>query len=320
MITLSKLAKLANVSISTASKAFSGSREVNAQTRAEIFSVAKELGVFKKFYNVKYPRLVVAVIVPEFHSRNYGPLLSEIQRVLEDRGCSMTVTPAGFLPFENNKIYDYYSKYTDVDGIIVIGEYDHSGDELDIPCVVIGSENLCGNICGIRITSRAATFDAISYLKASGAVSVGFISEPKTLTKLSYFTDAMTKIYGTVDEKYVIVTKNRFEEGGYEGMKKLIEAGNLPRAVLCGYDNMAYGAVRCLKDFGFRVPQDVAVIGYDDNAESEYIFPSLSSINVKHKECAVAAADTLMKIILTQPHSRVITINAEFKPRESSKI
>ena len=86
MITLSKLAKLANVSVSTASKAFSGSKEVNEETRAWIFSVAKEHGVFKKFYNVKYPRLVIAVVVPEFQSRNYGPLLSELQRSLDDVG------------------------------------------------------------------------------------------------------------------------------------------------------------------------------------------------------------------------------------------
>ena len=142
----------------------------------------------------------------------------------------------------------------------------------------------------------------------------------KTLSKLSYFTDAMSEIYGTVEEKYVTVTEKRFEAGGYEGMRKLIEAGNIPRAVLCGYDNMAYGAIRCLKDFGLRVPEDVAVIGYDDNAESEYMIPSLSSINIKHRECAVAAVDTLIKIILSQPHEDGTVIKAEFKPRESSKI
>ena len=51
MITLSKLAKLANVSVSTASKAFSGSPEVNEETRQLVFRVAKEHGCFKKFYN-----------------------------------------------------------------------------------------------------------------------------------------------------------------------------------------------------------------------------------------------------------------------------
>lgn len=63
MITLSKIAKLANVSVSTASKAFSGSTEVNEETREMIFDIAKKNECFKRFYNVKYPKLVIAIIV-----------------------------------------------------------------------------------------------------------------------------------------------------------------------------------------------------------------------------------------------------------------
>lgn len=62
MITLSKIAKLAHVSISTVSKSFSMSPEVNEQTREVIFSIAREHGSFKKYYNAKYPKFVVAVI------------------------------------------------------------------------------------------------------------------------------------------------------------------------------------------------------------------------------------------------------------------
>ena len=72
MITLSKIAKLAHVSVSTASKAFSMSNEVNPETREMIFKIAKEYGCFKKFYNAKYPKLVFAIICPEFKSRFYS--------------------------------------------------------------------------------------------------------------------------------------------------------------------------------------------------------------------------------------------------------
>ena len=64
-MTLTKLAKLANVSVSTASKAFSMSPEVNSETREMIFDKARELRCFKQFFSAKYPRLVVAVICPE---------------------------------------------------------------------------------------------------------------------------------------------------------------------------------------------------------------------------------------------------------------
>ena len=71
-MTLTKLAKLANVSVSTASKAFSMSPEVNSETREMIFDKARELRCFKQFFSAKYPRLVVAVICPELESRYYS--------------------------------------------------------------------------------------------------------------------------------------------------------------------------------------------------------------------------------------------------------
>ena len=63
-MTLSKLARLANVAVSTASKAFSMSDDINEQTREEIFRVARENGCFKKFFNAKYPKFVIALICP----------------------------------------------------------------------------------------------------------------------------------------------------------------------------------------------------------------------------------------------------------------
>lgn len=62
MLTLSKLAKLSNVSVSTASKAFSMSSEVSDETRQRIFDIANQHGCFKKFFKGKYPHYVVAVI------------------------------------------------------------------------------------------------------------------------------------------------------------------------------------------------------------------------------------------------------------------
>ena len=87
MLTLSKLARLANVSVSTASKAFSGSAEVNEETREMIFGIARQYGCFKKFYNAKYPKLVIAIIAPELRGAYYTRYLSCIQDNLERENC-----------------------------------------------------------------------------------------------------------------------------------------------------------------------------------------------------------------------------------------
>lgn len=90
-MTLTKLAKLANVSVSTASKAFSMSCEVNDETRDLIFRVAKEQGCFKKFFNAKYPKPVVAVRCPELHSQAYAMQVRYLKDELEARDCTVCV-------------------------------------------------------------------------------------------------------------------------------------------------------------------------------------------------------------------------------------
>ena len=82
MITLSRIAKLAHVSVSTVSKAFSMSPEVSEQTREMIFDIAKDHGCFKKYYKAKYPKHVIAVLCPEFKSRLYSQALSNLQAYL----------------------------------------------------------------------------------------------------------------------------------------------------------------------------------------------------------------------------------------------
>ena len=66
---LSDIAKRANVSVSTVSKAFADSKEINEETRKEILSIAKEMGVYDKYYKGKYNRKIIAIIAPELKSQ-----------------------------------------------------------------------------------------------------------------------------------------------------------------------------------------------------------------------------------------------------------
>ena len=107
-MTLTKLAKIANVSVSTASKAFSGSDEVNNETKEMIFEVAREYGCFKKFYNAKYPKLMIAVIAPEFKSAYYSRYLTLLQENLEGRNCELCVSTTDFSVEREEELVEYY--------------------------------------------------------------------------------------------------------------------------------------------------------------------------------------------------------------------
>ncbi len=320
MITISKIAGLANVSVSTASKAFSGSHEVNAETRELIFDVAKKHGVFKKFYKAKYPHIVIAVVIPEYHSGNYGVLISEIQKELSARDCTMIVTAADFIIEKNEALLDYYSNYTNADGIILVDGNISIPEDFGTPCVYIGNNGNDTNAACVKLNTATALENALLHLKNSGVTSVGFVSEEKTEAKLIRFKDSMQKIYGSYDENCICISQNRFEEGGYEATEHLIKRCTLPRALVCGYDNIAYGAMRALAEHGLSVPDDVALVSFDDNPTSKYICPSLSSVGIKLAECAKIATDTILSMILGEPYEKSVTVDADLFLRESSII
>ena len=195
MITLSKIAKLANVSVSTASKAFSGSNDINEETRNLIFSVAKKHGVFKKFYKAKFPQLTVAVVVPEFSGDHYSAMLIEIQKRLEIRGCLMSVSAFDFSADNSSKIYDYYSKYTNVDGIIMIDAPTPLLDYLEIPTAVLGKIIETQYTSSIYVDLQVSLTEALVYFKEHNVTSVGFISDSKAKAKRSAFSASSSSVF-----------------------------------------------------------------------------------------------------------------------------
>jgi DNA-binding LacI/PurR family transcriptional regulator len=301
-MTLSKLAKLAHVSVSTASKAFSMSPEINEETRRAIFQIARELGCFKKFYNGKYPRYVVAVLCPELKSLHYARAMALLQEELSRRNCELCVATTDFDPSTTCKLLDYYDKYSKVDAIILFEKGEERFD-CELPVVVVENVELF-----------PAMQAAIDHFRAGGAESIGFIGEPHTLKKQQYFEQAMG---AELDPRYVSIAEERFEAGGYQAMEQLFEQGNVPRALLCAYDYMAIGAMRCIADHGLRIPEDVAVIGMDDLPEAAYLSPSLSSINCDAEAVCKAAAEQVLFLLSGDTPSPAAG-SATLRLRESS--
>lgn len=297
MITLSKLARLANVSVSTASKAFSGSGEVSRETKEMIYAVAKEHGCFKKFYNVKYPKLVVAVVAPEFDSAFYTRYLSSIQKYLGRENCELCVSTTDFSMEREATLLEYYDKHSGADGVIIIGSRSGIAESCDVPVVLINPGASSGRGALVLSDIRPAFSESIDYLLSKNVSSVGFIGEKLTDVKLSLFKQILEEKNIPCDGRYISVSDGRFEEGGYSAMEGLISNGQIPRAVICAYDYMAIGAIRCIHDHGLSVPEDVAVLGFDDIPQAKFLNPPLASISTPTDELCRAAAEALLKQI-----------------------
>ena len=319
MITLTQIAKLANVSVSTASKAFSMSSDVSDETRAVIFKIAKEHGVFKKFYNAKYPKLVIAIVCPEFNNDLYALMLSDLQTKLEKRGCDVCVAATHFSEEREKELLSYYSKYTDVDAILTIHKRTKVEDNLVIPCIDIFPMDRDYN-CPSIISNQAGLKKAIEYFKSSGVETVGFITETRLQGKLKKFKMFMKELYGDYDDDYIVLVNDLFEKGGYYAAEELIHRKRIPRALFCENDSLAMGAMRAFMERGYKIPDDIAVVGFNNITKMKFLSPSLSSIDFSYKRIVEAGVDTVINVLVGKEYEDFIELDSEFIPRESSVI
>ncbi|MBO5742776.1 MAG: LacI family DNA-binding transcriptional regulator [Clostridia bacterium] len=318
MMTLSKLAKLAHVSLSTASKAFSMSSEVNEETREMIFELARKHGCFKKFYNAKYPKLVIAVICPEFKSRYYSSIVSSIQENLSKMDSEICVASTDFSEDKRSELYDYYNNYSNVDGIIMIdsGKYEHT--KSNVPVVTTGKSN--GKTVSVYSNSSLGINMAVDYFLSKGIKDIGFISEKYTMSKLVNFRDYINKKLGNICEDYLSVSEHRMELGGYEAMEEFFKRKTIPRAIICAYDCMAIGAMKCVFDHGLNIPDDVAIIGMNNNRETEFLNPALSSIDLCSEEAGREMSLAVINKIMGIETNEEIILTPKLILRESSEI
>lgn len=318
-MSMSKIAKLANVTVSTVSKAFSGSNEVSAETRKLIFDAARELGYFDK-YNKQFNKKVIAVIAPEFSSDIYYSMLMSLKSELYKQGGIMTISVTDFSKDTEQELYNYYSSYLKADGIIVI---ESSGCDYSnvsgLPVVAIHREIKGIHADVVQSNIVPAIHEALSYLRENGHKNIAFIGDKLSMRKCEMIVDEIKKMGFLLKKNYIKISEKRFEEAGIEMMDELFSQNIIPDVVFASYDYIALGVIKSIKKHGLQIPKDISVIGTDDIAISRYSDPSLSSISFNvSKICQVASKLIMKRINSRYPYPEdVITIPSEFIIRDS---
>ncbi|MDD3925269.1 MAG: GntR family transcriptional regulator [bacterium] len=125
--------------------------------------------------------------------------------------------------------------------------------------------------------------------------------------------------HGLEHEEHIIIEETSAgEEDGYRLMEKLIHIRSDVTAVFMAGDFMAIGAIRCLRDRGLTIPEDISVIGFDDIGSSAYLRPALTTIHQPVYEVGKLAAEKLVEIILHGSLERIqITLDTELVVRKS---
>lgn len=292
---LEKLANAAGVSLSTVSKAFSGSKEISEKTRNKIFDIAKETGCFEKYYNFKSNKNVIAVICPEVESAYYCSMVARLESELNKNGVIMVLAITSFSAKKENEIIEYFTSTKTVDGIIVISSSAKIKFNKDVPIVAIHTKRDLSEVDCLNPAFADAFSDAIKHFIDNGHTKIAFFGETHTKSHQNLFVKTIQKFNIKVNPDWIFEEKQRFESAGYSAMQKVYAMENKPTAIFCAYDNIALGAIQSIRTHGQNVPDHFSIIGINDIPFAAHYNISLTTIKANSSTLCDMAVDLILK-------------------------
>lgn len=322
LATLKDIAKIANMNISTVSRAINGSTDINPDTREKIIKIAQELN-----YNViKTKKMLpesssktIGIITPEIVCGCYAQIVDSIEEKLTSEGYTIIIGCTGFKSSEELRMMQSFA-HKEVEGIILIRSLDKSiTDELikfkklfNIPLVQVDMEYTIDVYDCIRFDDLAGISIAINYLIELGHKSIGFIGDYKSIRRKEKFESIMDNYGLHINKDYIKVGEQRFEKGGYLRMKEILTNEELPTAIIASYDLIAIGAMKAIYGSGLNIPKDISIIGIDNISITDYLEKALTTISVPYNDVGELASKIIIRKIKNKEYK--VIQHVELKP------
>lgn len=338
MAGIKEVARKAGVSISTVSNVMNETKPVSPELKARVMGAIEELQyevnpVGRGLKSNKTNQ--VGVIVPSFNQVYFPAVLQGIHEAGIKYGYTILVFETNG-DVEKEKEHVRFLQHSWSDGIILAsyanGEnisdrkyirslLDNGNRKKAIP--VVSLENVLDpGIDAVVIDNRKAASTAVNHLISLGHRNIAHVAAPLRFQignlRLEGFKETMQQA-GLDVEDALIMEGDYTPISGYHAMKEILKKGMRFTAVFAANDQMGIGVIRALLDEGLRVPEDIAVIGIDNNFPSTLITPSLSSVNLPKYELGYQAMHLLNERMKDPARQRcVITLESELVVRKST--
>ena len=321
-MTLSKLAQLANVSVSVVSKAFSGRDGVSESMREHVFAVAKEYGCFEQFYHAPYDKPVIAVIIPEAISEHYIKYVQLLKCGMEKNGYTMLLSISNFDEAMTRELIRYYNDHGNVDAIVTIGGMPNVRCKEGIVLIGMG-DNGNPSASTIKIDLSHGLESALLHLKEQGHRRIGCVVEPLVESKAKLMKSIMEKHGMEISPELFVCARGRFAEAGKEGVRKLLALGDekMPTAIFGGYGQITQGIIEELEACGLSVPKDMSVISMNEDSSLTHHSVEVSYISSMTERVCEEILRILGERIgsKTRGNIEMITVPTQFIVGETTK-
>jgi LacI family transcriptional regulator len=330
MATIREVAKAAGVSIATVSRVLNHPETVADETMGHINKVIAELG-FSPNGMARSLALnktsTIALIIPTVVNPVYPEIAIGVEDVAHRRNYSLLLCNSEADALKEKEYLDAFLGRR-VDGIIIAGGLLGKTDEEQvmakgIALVHIGRRRDATNASSVYTDFELGGYMATRHLIEQGYRHLGLIAGPRNQPEHADKERGFERALWEADILFdpdMIALGDCEAEGGYLGAKKLLRAFPPPRAIFAANDLMAIGAMDAIKTAGFRIPEDVALIGFDNIQMASLVDPKLTTISYPAHRMGSIAARLLFDMMDTAAESfkrEGIYIRPELKVRKS---
>ncbi|MER7643521.1 MULTISPECIES: LacI family DNA-binding transcriptional regulator [unclassified Streptomyces] len=337
--TLEEVAARAGVGRGTVSRVINGSPRVSDATRAAVEAAVAELEYVP---NTAARALAanrtdaIALVVPEPETRffaepYFSDMLKGVGTQLADTELQLLLIFAGS-DRERQRLAQYLAAHR-VDGVLLVSV--HADDPLpdllaalEIPAVISGPRSATEPLTSVDSDNYGGARSAVEHLLSRGRTRIAHITGRLDVygaqRRVDGYREALLDAGHEVDE-HLIQPGDFTEEGGRRAMTELLARRPDVDAVFAGSDVMAAGARQVLREEGRRIPDDVALVGYDDSAIARHMDPPLTSVRQPIEEMGRSMIDLLLAEIADRrpaairgPERRQAVLATELVTRASS--
>jgi LacI family transcriptional regulator len=303
-VTIKDVARAANVSVASVSRALNGHSSVTDETRKLVIEAARRLRYIPHSgaRSLSTSRTdTIGVVLPDLYGEFFSELIRGIDVAARRRGLHLLVSSSHGDAGEAAAALRAMSGR--VDGLIVMSPHVDASFLAEnlpavLPIVLLNTHAVGHQYSSLAVDNYGGAAAMVQHLVEIGHRRIMMIAGPENNfeaeERLRGYRETLARLVPTFDPLDVAVLRGDFtEESGYRAGSQLQSLKRLPDAVFAANDMMAIGCLFALNEAGLQVPRDLALVGFDDIPTARFISPPLTTVRVRMTEMGSRALEGL---------------------------
>lgn len=333
MVTIYDIAKVTGVSPPTVSKALNNQSDISEATKERIAQVAKELGYIPNSNAISLitkKSWMIGIIYEEDHlgigleHPLFAGIMNAFKGRMEAEGYELLFI-ARNLGRKKMSLLDH-CRYRRMDGVLILNCNTQSREVNEViksGIPVVSTNNVFPDICTVTSDNIDPSQEVVRYFYELGHRRIAHLAGPRDPVavagqeRLEGYRLGLERLGLPFDSDLVAEAASWNPEAGYRAMKELLLKKNGATALYCAGDILAVGALQACKEAGIRIPEDISVVGFDDNEWASYSHPPLTTFRQNRKAIGIRSAESLLKLLRGKTVEKRILIPVELVKRES---